>query len=103
MEKKTVVRPGRVATEKKVMQLPVSGLKVGMYVRELDRPWLETPFILQGFPIRSVDDIEEIAKHCAWVVVEVGEDVWQPAQERVLQEGRVQRTQNYTPVNNAKG
>ncbi len=97
MEKKTVVRPGRVAQEKKVMQLPVSGLKVGMYVRELDRPWLETPFILQGFPIRSVEDIEEIAKHCEWVIVEVGEEVWQPAQERVLQEARKPRTLDYTP------
>jgi len=91
MEKKTIVRPGRVAQEKKVMQLPVSGLKVGMYVRELDRPWLETPFILQGFPIRSVDEIEEIAKHCEWVIVEVGEDVWQPAQERAVLAGRSTR------------
>ncbi len=97
MEKKTVVRPGHVVKEKKVMQLPVSGLKVGMYVRELDRPWLETPFILQGFPIRSVDDIEEIAKHCEWVVVEVGEEVWQPAQERVLDQGQIQRTQAHKP------
>ncbi len=97
MEKKTVVRPGRVTTEKKIMQIPVSGLKIGMYVRELDRPWLETPFILQGFPIRSVDDIEEIAKHCEWVIVEVGEEAWQPAQERVLQAERAQRSQTYTP------
>lgn len=96
MEKKTVVRPGRVVKEKKVMQMPVSGLKIGMYVRELDRPWLETPFILQGFPIRSMDDIDEIAKHCQWVIVEVGEEAWQPAQERVLQAERIQRTQTYT-------
>lgn len=68
-----------------------------MYVRELDRPWLETPFILQGFPIRTIEDIEEIAKHCQWVVVEVGEEAWQPAQERVLQAERMQRTQTHTP------
>lgn len=97
MEKKTIVRPGRTVKEKKVMQIPVAGLKIGMYVRELDRPWLETPFILQGFPIRSTDDIDEIAKHCQWVIVEVGEEAWQPAQERVLQEARIQRTQTYTP------
>lgn len=97
MEKKTIVRPGRPVTEKKVMQIPVTGLKVGMYVRELDRPWLETPFILQGFPIRSVADIEEIAKHCQWVIVEVGEEAWRPAEERVLQEARIQRTQAQAP------
>jgi HD-GYP domain-containing protein (c-di-GMP phosphodiesterase class II) len=98
MEKKTIVRPGRTVTEKKIMQIPVSGLKVGMYVRELDRPWLETPFILQGFPIRSVTDIDEIAKHCQWVIVEVGEEAWRPAEERILQESRVQRTQTHAPL-----
>jgi hypothetical protein len=25
----------------------------GMYVSKLDRPWLETPFIFQGFEIRE--------------------------------------------------
>ena len=98
MDKKTVVRPSRVVKEKKVMQMPVSGLKIGMYVRELDRPWLETPFILQGFPIRTIEDIEEITKHCQWVIVEVGEEAWQPAQERVLQAERIQRTQTHTPA-----
>ncbi|HEY3700405.1 MAG TPA: HD-GYP domain-containing protein [Spongiibacteraceae bacterium] len=93
MEKKTVVRPGRIVNEKKVIQIPVTGLKVGMYVCDLDRPWLETPFILQGFHIRSVDDIDEISKYCQTVFVEVGEDIWEPAQERALQEARLQRSQ----------
>ncbi len=29
------------------IRVPVSGLKLGMLVTELDRPWLETPFLLQ--------------------------------------------------------
>lgn len=95
MEKKTVVRPGRTVKEKKVIQIPVTGLKVGMYVCDLDRPWLETPFILQGFHIRSIDDIDEISKYCQTVFVEVGEDTWQPAQERALQEARLQRSQTH--------
>jgi putative nucleotidyltransferase with HDIG domain len=95
MEKKTVVRPGRIVNEKKVIQIPVTGLKVGMYVCDLDRPWLETPFILQGFHIRSVDDIDEISKYCQTVFVEVGEDIWEPAQERALQEARLQRSQTH--------
>lgn len=102
MEKKTIVRPGRPVTEKKVIQIPVSGLKVGMYVRELDRPWLETPFILQGFPIRDVADIEEIAKYCKWVIAEVGEEVWQPAQERTTLAERLQRTQTHTASSTRK-
>lgn len=95
MEKKTVVRPGRTIKEKRVMQIPVTGLKVGMYVSDLDRPWLETPFILQGFHIRSIADIEEISKYCQSVYVEVGEDAWLPAQERVVKETLSQRINKY--------
>lgn len=82
MNKKHIVRSGRTVQEKRRFQIPVTGLKIGMYVAELDRPWLETPFILQGFPIRTLEDIEEIAKHCEWVIVEQNEDTWSPAEER---------------------
>lgn len=46
-------------------------LKVGLYVSELDRPWLETPFLFQGFKVRDDDDIAELRKHCKTVVVDV--------------------------------
>ncbi|MDB6060730.1 MAG: metal-dependent phosphohydrolase [Verrucomicrobiaceae bacterium] len=95
MDKKTVVRPGRTLKEKRVMQIAVAGLKVGMYVSELDRPWLETPFILQGFHIRSLADIEEIAKYCQSVYIELGEDTWQPAEERAVKETLSQRINKY--------
>jgi putative nucleotidyltransferase with HDIG domain len=35
-------------------------------------------------------------------VVEVGEEAWQPAQERTLQEARMQRTQTHTPSTTRK-
>jgi putative nucleotidyltransferase with HDIG domain len=95
MEKKTIVRPGRTVKEKKIMQIPVAGLKVGMYVCELDRPWLETPFILQGFHIRSVEDIDEITKYCQSVYVELSEDSWLPATERGGLEARIANQQKY--------
>ncbi|ARN76507.1 metal-dependent phosphohydrolase [Oceanicoccus sagamiensis] len=62
--------------------MPVSGLKVGMYVCELDRPWLETPFILQGFKITSIEEIDTIAEHCEFVYIEGSEDAWLDAEER---------------------
>ena len=34
-------------------KIDVDGLRVGMYVSQLDRPWLETPFLFQGFFIRN--------------------------------------------------
>ena len=44
---------------------------MGMYVSELDRPWLDTPFLFQGFPITSWGQIEELKKHCRTVFVDL--------------------------------
>lgn len=41
-----------------------------MYVSQLDRPWLETPFLFQGFYVRSEDDIAEIRRHCKSVFID---------------------------------
>jgi len=50
-----------------------------MYVAELDRPWRETPFLFQGFEIRSPADIEELKRFCEWVYVEIPETfAWPP-------------------------
>ena len=41
-----------------------------MYVSELDRPWLETPFLFQGFYIRNRDEIVALRSHCKSVIVD---------------------------------
>lgn len=46
-------------------------LAVGMYVSGLDRPWLETPFIIQGFRLESTDEIERVQNYCKYVFVDV--------------------------------
>ena len=45
-------------------------LTIGMFVVELDRPWLETPFPLQGFLVESQQEIEELREHCRFVYIE---------------------------------
>jgi len=40
-----------------------------MYVVELDRPWLDTPFLFQGFPVSSATDIERLRGCCRHVYV----------------------------------
>ncbi|RKZ57881.1 MAG: HD-GYP domain-containing protein, partial [Gammaproteobacteria bacterium] len=47
-------------------------LKTGMYVSRLDRPWVETPFLLQGFLIQGDDDIYTLVKHCNYVYIDTG-------------------------------
>jgi len=40
-----------------------------MYVDELDRPWINTPFLFQGFPIRKQKELDQLAQHCKFVYV----------------------------------
>ena len=50
------------------IEVPVADLMVGMYVGALDRPWLKSPFALQGFPIRSGKDVQQLQSesHLRW-------------------------------------
>jgi len=52
-------------------KVEISNLKIGMYVCDLDRPWLETPYPLQGFSITSYQEIQELDKHCSYVYIDV--------------------------------
>jgi len=51
-------------------KVPVSELRFGMYVAELDRPWTETPFRFQGFVLASEQQLETLRKYCKSVVVD---------------------------------
>lgn len=52
-----------------LVKTPVGQLEIGMFVAELDRPWLGTPFLLQGFAIRSKSQIRTLKDHCHHVYV----------------------------------
>lgn len=54
----------------KAVPVDVQSLEIGMYVSALDRPWLETPFLFQGFLIRDPEDIAALRKHCRHVYVD---------------------------------
>lgn len=51
-------------------QIPVEELQLGMYVAKLDRPWTETPFVFQGFILRSQKQIDVMKQHCKHVFVD---------------------------------
>lgn len=55
-------------------RVSVRGLRVGMFVSRLDRPWLDTRFPLQGFLIRTDDELAMLQNQCshAWVDIERG-------------------------------
>jgi HD-GYP domain-containing protein (c-di-GMP phosphodiesterase class II) len=54
----------------KKLRITVERLQIGMSVIELDRPWIETPFLLQGFTIGNQGDIRAIQEHCNYVYID---------------------------------
>ncbi|MDX1593997.1 MAG: HD-GYP domain-containing protein [Gammaproteobacteria bacterium] len=51
-------------------KLSTSELRIGMYVSRVDRPWLDTPFMFQGFRIRNDHDIDNLRRYCRHVYVD---------------------------------
>jgi hypothetical protein len=45
-------------------------LQPGMFVAELDRCWLQTPYPPGGFLLRSFEQLRELQRHCAHVYVD---------------------------------
>ena len=54
-------------------RISVHDLELGMYVSDLDRPWLETPFLFQGFEIRSLEEIAQLKRYCEFVHIQVSD------------------------------
>lgn len=50
-------------------EIPVSQVQLGMHVTRLDRPWEETDFPLQGFLVRTPEDIQAIREQCETVFI----------------------------------
>ena len=50
-------------------KIAINEIKIGMYVHSLDRPWLETPFLLQGFLLETEQDIITLSEYCEFVYI----------------------------------
>ncbi len=53
------------------IKVDASDLEIGMYVSELDRPWLESPFLFQGFLLETNEDVQDVANACEYVFVDI--------------------------------
>jgi HD-GYP domain-containing protein (c-di-GMP phosphodiesterase class II) len=60
-------------------QIPVTELRLGMYVVELDRPWLGSGFAFQGFPVTTEDEIQQLRSCCTHVYVDPEREEWSPS------------------------
>jgi len=41
-----------------------------MFVADLDRPWVDTPFLLQGFLVEDAEQIAALKTHCEYVIID---------------------------------
>ncbi len=69
--------------------VPVDLLRLGLHIHALDRPWVETPFIFQGFRIATEQEIETLRAYCRSVYIDLGQS--EPAAaEAVMAAGKRQ-------------
>lgn len=78
------VRPGHVEARSSSIKIHISELKIGMFVSKLDRDWQETPFLMQGFMVESLDDIDTIAQYAEYVWIDAVKEEWIPPEQRGL-------------------
>jgi HD-GYP domain-containing protein (c-di-GMP phosphodiesterase class II) len=71
-----------------------------MYVSQLDRPWLETPFLFQGFFIRNDNEIEELRRYCDSVEIDIEES--DPRIVDTLSSSKAPSTRGDTPTSTHK-
>lgn len=85
-------------------KVEVARLALGMYVAELDRPWIGTPFMLQGFLLDDQADIDSLRSICTFVYVDrtksAGDQFISPAKRNVAikGEGSVMRLKDPSKV-----
>ncbi len=53
------------------VKIDVRELKVGMYVCQLDKPWLDSSFLFQGFELKNQADIDAVRRECQFVYIDV--------------------------------
>ena len=56
---------------KQLRQIPVTQLQLGMYVHTLDRDWMGTPFLFQGFEITTDEELAQLRELCKHVEIEL--------------------------------
>jgi HD-GYP domain-containing protein (c-di-GMP phosphodiesterase class II) len=59
-----------MADDKALIELHVYELKVGMFVSELDIAWEKSPFLVQGFDLKSNADIKAVQEVCDYVKID---------------------------------
>jgi len=51
-------------------KISISQLALGMFVVELDKPWIESDFLMQGFVLEDQADLDKMLASCEYVYID---------------------------------
>ena len=66
----------------KKQKVDVEDLAIGMYVCELDRSWIESPFLFQGFALESYEQIDQVREVCKYVYIDIHQSILESTGQR---------------------
>ena len=55
----------------------ISELQIGMHVCDLDRPWIESSFLFQGFEIANDHELVQLRQECKFVYIDTEKSIQQ--------------------------
>lgn len=71
LQKRQIGRIQKFTTDLHQVRIHPIQLQFGMYVCMLDRPWLETPFLFQGFLVSHEEDLFALRSLCEYVYIDL--------------------------------
>ncbi|HJO11443.1 MAG: DUF3391 domain-containing protein [Gammaproteobacteria bacterium] len=75
-----------------LLKLNPGELLIGMYVSELDQPWVNTSFPVGGFHVKKAEQIETLQRICRYVIIDLNQGT----------RPKKQRKANLTILSNAR-
>lgn len=64
-------RPLAPSEGEPLVRVPAEHAAIGMFVAEIDRPWLETPFPMQGFLLEDAEQLRVLTSTCKRIDVDL--------------------------------
>ncbi|MFT6791283.1 MAG: HD-GYP domain-containing protein (c-di-GMP phosphodiesterase class II) [Cellvibrionaceae bacterium] len=55
----------------KQIKININEVVIGMFIAGLDRSWAQTPFPIQGFYVRDMNEIKQLRAHCDYVYIDI--------------------------------
>lgn len=64
-------------SDRELIKISTEKIQLGMYMAYADRPWLDTPFLFQGFLLDNEQILEEVRKECEFIYIDKGKSLHQ--------------------------